>query len=106
MQNTTESIQQAVAGADNSRTGLYKLCQPLFSNKTMKSRRLDNYRQVDNDDHKSCPQARHSQSQKGSQRGRSDRMYSEVLKGSGQKQKNTTHSYSVPTSNYFNPLNY
>ena len=66
--------------------------------------RNNGYRQPDKDNHKSCPQAKFmNQSAKGGQRGRSDRLFSDVVKGSTQQK--TKKSYNVPTSNFYNPLN-
>ena len=66
--------------------------------------RQTNYRQSDKDNHQNCPQTRHMrQSANGGQWKRSDRLFSEVLKGSSQQK--SKQMYTVPTSNFFNPLN-
>ena len=59
------------------------------------------------DDHTNCQQQTYwdymSQSASRSQRRRTDKPYSEVLKGPSRTQGNST--FTLPTRNFFNPLN-
>ena len=84
---------------------LSKPNQDQKSSSFSRGKRNIGYRQPDKENHINCPQAKFKrQSANGGQGGRSDRLFSDVVKGpSKQKVKN---SYTVPTSNFFNPLNY
>ena len=73
---------------------------PCFSRKWSNS----GVSRANKDYHQNCPQARYMRQSASQQpRVRSDRLFSEVLKGSSQQE--TNHTYSVPTKNFFNPLN-
>ena len=57
------------------------------------------------DNHLNCPQATYMRQSAGRQhRGRSGKLYSDVLKSSNQQ--SAGKKYNVPTKNFFNPLNY
>ena len=61
-------------------------------------------RAAEKDNHQDCPQAAYMRQSAGSRlRGRLDSSYSDALKGSSQQK--TNYAYTVPTKNFFNPLN-